>query len=79
MGREPKVGDVAVCGNKLPGLITEVSNCELGTLYRGIHLSPDKFGQSWETTNPYVIGNLYNLVVYTPEVYLGYIRDWCKP
>ena len=79
MGREPKAGDVAVCGNKFPGLITELSNCELGTLFRGIHLSPDKFGQPWETANPYVIGKLDDLVVYAPDGYFGYIREWCEP
>jgi hypothetical protein len=58
-----KVGDVAVCGNSLPGLITRISNCELGLLYVGIQLSPSKFGQPWQTVQPTVIGNLDDLIV----------------
>lgn len=68
----PKQGDIAMCYRGNIGLIT--SDRKVGNVHshhegvskpkwRGIHLTPERFGEPWESINPKVIGNITTMLM----------------
>lgn len=52
------VGDIATCKRGQVGLITKITP---DGIYKGIHLSKQKFGKSWQSKVPELITNFFNL------------------
>jgi hypothetical protein len=63
-GRAPKVGDIALCGHGMPGVILNAERQEVtyrdgkSLAWAGVHLSPTKAGQPWSSRNPCIIGSV---------------------
>ncbi len=68
---QPKQGDIAICHRGYIGLITSKQKEFRGhrgeavgkSKWYGIHITPDKFGEPWESINPEVIGNITMLLM----------------
>jgi hypothetical protein len=58
---KPRVGAIALSKNNELGLITDVPSVS-GFVYHGIHLSTEKFGQHWQSTEPRVVGYMDSLL-----------------
>ncbi len=66
-GRQPRVGDLAICGDGKLGLIThagqqqvESTGGSIGQAWIGISMAGD--GQGWASRNPVIVGNLYDII-----------------
>lgn len=44
--------DIALCAHGYPGIITEIGSKNGDVLYKGVHLSKDKFEQPWQSKDP---------------------------
>ncbi len=59
----PEIGDIAKCKKGYIGMINEIKD----EIYYGFHLGRMKFGKPWQSSEPTVIGNIYD--------YLKDVRD----
>lgn len=61
----PRPGAIAICQNGKVGLITRQHTeivPEVYEVYTGLHLDEGRFGQIWQSKNPFVIGYIKDVV-----------------
>lgn len=67
-----EIGDICRCYYGELGVVTKIKKNELTfvTTYTGIHLSPERFGQKWQSTKPSPpLASLLQLL----DIYMGHL------